>query len=243
MQTKTCKQTTIDPKFVEFSKYKIYHVGSLLHDLVVNLVQVFFFFFFSCLIELCDLEECIQRHIEAISSSFFNCFFNFFLIKVSVAMVYFNYLLVRQLFSPNLNYYFLVLIFSKLVSQLYFKKTHFGPLLFYIYLCQQVGKQWQYICNKLVRQWCVFCPFVNFRANLKPDAMIELPSMVIDCQKWVYFFIFFIIFLGGGGTSFVIFLKAKKLKVGEILEKCIFNECGLIWLNFWGKNCPNKILE
>jgi len=34
---KTCKQTTIDPKFVEFSKYKIYHVGSLLHDLVVNL--------------------------------------------------------------------------------------------------------------------------------------------------------------------------------------------------------------
>lgn len=37
MQTKTCKQTTIDPKFVEFSKYKIYHVRSLLHDLVVNL--------------------------------------------------------------------------------------------------------------------------------------------------------------------------------------------------------------
>jgi len=46
--------------------------------------------------------------------------------------------------------------------------------------------------------------------------------------------------LGGGGTSFVIFLKAKKLKVGEILEKCIFNECGLNLAKLLGKKLPQQ---
>jgi hypothetical protein len=104
------KQT--NPKFVvEFLKYKIYHVGGSFVAWSSCESSLGFFFFHDWVVWFGRVP------IEAISSFFqfykyiYYLFIYLFIFKVRIAMVYFNYLLVRQLFSPNLNYYFLVFNF------------------------------------------------------------------------------------------------------------------------------------
>jgi hypothetical protein len=77
------------------------------------------------------------------------------------------------IFTKPLNYYFLVLNFSKLVSYTYFK----NPLwtLSFLY---NLSIGWEtmavHIINMFDDNGVFFVPLSNFKANLKPDGMSEL---------------------------------------------------------------------